>query len=277
MLHPYSGLNAVLTTKHEKLAHLSPAFTRIGVRVDSIEMDTDLLGTFAPEIPRTLSQRETVLAKARLGMAATGSKYGIATEASIGPDSLIPFLNSIVECVAWVDDLLGIEILNFYRSLDVVAISEEVFETSSIEAIITKGDFPNHGLIVYAPGYEIFKGIREVAALEEALRRSFASAQGKQVIIESDLRAHMSPSRQRAITHCAKQLVDRLESLCPECETPGFGVIEILRGLPCEECRNLNAVAVRGEVLGCAKCDFRVEKLNGKEGAAPVDCGFCNP
>lgn len=277
MAHPYAGIEAALTTKHKKGDWIAPAFNPLGVSIKSVELDTDQLGTFSPERPRTRSQRDTVIEKARLGMAKMGVSYGTASEASIGPDPLIPFLNSIVECMVWLDLTRGIEILNFTRSLDVIAVREEINESTPIEPILLKSDFPNHGLLVYAPGIEVFKGIRDEAALGAALERSFASARGGTIFIESDLRAHMSPSRQLIIAKCAAELVDRLSKLCPRCEVPGFGRIEILYGLPCEFCGGQVNGAVRGEVEGCTSCGLREERLSTKAVALAAQCNFCNP
>ncbi|MFU0507935.1 hypothetical protein [Pseudaminobacter sp. NGMCC 1.201702] len=58
-------------------------FDRLGLIVGTAPaLDTDVLGTFTGEIPRAGSTREAAIAKARLGMAATGLPRGIVSERS---------------------------------------------------------------------------------------------------------------------------------------------------------------------------------------------------
>lgn len=272
MRHPYDGATAALTTKHGKAAQIAPAFAALGVRVETVELDTDQFGTFSREIPRTGSQRDTAIAKARLGMAASQLRYGIASEATIGADPLVPFLNSTVEAIAWVDDELGFELVEFHRSLEIVVVHETITTENQLVEVLTRADFPNHGLIAYQDSGEVIKGICDQASLRAALERL-----GGAVTIESDLRASMSPSRQVAIAECATKLVARLRQLCKECSAPGFGPIENLLGLPCESCGNEVAGALRGELLGCANCGYRQERINERRSAPARECGYCNP
>lgn len=277
MRHPYQGKVARLTTKHGKAESIATAFERIGVAIETIELDTDALGTFTAEIPRLLPQRECAIQKARMGMAATGSKYGLASEASIGSDPLIPFLNSTVEAIAWIDDENGIELVEFHRSLEVVAIREEIRVGDEIGPILERADFPNHAVIVHGVESEIFKGIREREFLDMALAKSFARSKSGIAVIESDLRAHMSPSRRMAITACAEGLVSRLARLCPSCNLPGFGEIERTVGLPCEICGNEVIKATRSIISGCAVCDCREELELEFKLARAQSCDYCNP
>ena len=70
----FSGRRAALATMHGKEAAIAPAFRdRLGLVLETPQViDTDALGTFTGEIPRVGSMRKTAIAKARLGMAATG-------------------------------------------------------------------------------------------------------------------------------------------------------------------------------------------------------------
>ena len=206
-------------------------------------------------------------------MQATGLSHGIASEGSIGPDPIVPFLSSDIECLAWVDDELGIEIVEFYRSMEITAVQQRVVVGEDLSGLLSKADFPNHGLIVKS-GDQIIKGINSHQHLEQVMA-SFEN--GASIMIESDLRAHYSPSRQKNIQAVAKQLAQRLNELCKECGCPGFGVVGNIYGLDCEDCRNFNEKAVRGKLLGCAKCDYKVEKVNKRKFVAAADCQYCNP
>lgn len=268
-LHPYRHSAAAIATKHLKEQIIAPRFAQLEIALQVAPVDTDLLGTFTGEIERVGTPKEVALRKARLGMQATGLPYGIASEGSIGPDPMVPFLYSDIECLAWVDDLLGIEIVEFHRSMEIVAAHAVIDSGFDLEGFLKKADFPNHGLIVKSKA-GITKGITNPVDLEKALTNDAIS-------IESDLRSQFSPSRQKNIAVVAQQLVGRLAVLCKQCQNPGFGVVGNLYGLECVECKNCMEKAVRGKRLGCFKCDYREEIENEKMFVQPADCDYCNP
>jgi len=276
MSHPYRGVEAVITTQHAKEKLIAPALAPLGIELVHHNFNTDSLGTFSGEIPRTHSQRETAFKKARIGMEVTGMKYGIASEGSIVADPLVPLINSAIESIAWIDDVTGIEIIEFERGTEVVAVKTEVSSIDDLGDFLERADFPNHALIAYpaskkGPNY---KGLRELAALEDAIS---SITKVESAVIESDLRAHMSPSRSEVIQRCAEKLAVRLACLCSGCGTPGFGAIGSICGLSCEQCGEIVERAISGELRGCAKCEFREEKLNGKSGVSAAQCERCNP
>jgi hypothetical protein len=79
--HPYLHKKIVLTSKHEKLKLIKPAFNEnVGCDLFEIDLDTDQLGTFSGEIERIAPPIETAINKARLGMKETGSLIGIASK-----------------------------------------------------------------------------------------------------------------------------------------------------------------------------------------------------
>ena len=279
MPHPYNGINAVLTTKHFKQNLIEPTFKLLGVNVIHYDWDTDQLGTFSGEISRTLSQRDTVIKKARTGMIATNSEYGIASEGTIGPDPALSILNSTIEAVVWVDNVNSFELVEFERGLDIVAVKEQFKTTEEIDDFLTRADFPNHALIVYPEGAKepIYKGIREKEQLLAAIDECFARSRSGIALVESDLRAHMSPSRAAVITRCAEKLVSRLSVLCQSCSLPGFGQIGNLHGLDCEQCGDYVPTAIAGTILGCVKCDFKIENFNENTNTSAANCPACNP
>ena len=276
MSHPYRGIEAVITTQHSKEKLIAPALTALGIEIIHHRFDTDTLGTFSGEIPRTLPQRDTALKKARIGMDAIGIKYGLASEGSIGPDPIVPFINSAIESIAWIDDVNEIEIVEYERGTEVVATKIEVASFDALGDFLDRADFPNHALIAYSASKKgpIYKGLRDLVELERVVGELIRTGSA---IIESDLRAHMSPSRSEVIRRCAEKLAKRLQELCARCETPGFGVIANLYGLSCEECGEKVEQAVRGELQACAKCEYKEEKLNGKVSVSPAQCLRCNP
>ena len=95
--HPYQGITAALATKHAKEKVVAPVFASLGISLQVPDIDTDLLGTFSGEIERVGTPKEVALKKARMGMKASGLAYGAASEGSIGPDPVVPFLNSDIQ------------------------------------------------------------------------------------------------------------------------------------------------------------------------------------
>ena len=97
-----------MVTKHGKLAQLEPAFAQLPqwqlelAEVDNKVFDTDTFGTFNGEIPRTLSPKQTVIAKARAGAEMTGCDFAIASEGTIGPHPAFPFVTADHELLAFV-------------------------------------------------------------------------------------------------------------------------------------------------------------------------------
>ena len=279
--HPYARNRIVLTSKHEKLRLIKPAFDQIvGCELYEINLDTDQLGTFSGEIERSALPRETAIQKARLGMNATDSPLGIASEGSVGPDPLIPFIHSNIEHLVLVDDENEIVISEVYRSFEISVATVTVAPGIDINNFLQKADFPKHGLIV-RPNIEgktnCIKGISNLENLLDAIQISSKLSSDGLVVIESDLRAFHSPSRQKNIQEVAKLLATRVAQLCPECQIPGWGRVGYEKGLNCSECGLENPDAVRQERLGCAKCDhIQLGKVLAVA-LEPVNCEFCNP
>lgn len=275
--HPYRGVSAAFATKHLKEKVVAPVFASLGIEVMVPKIDTDLLGTFSGEIPRTGSPKEVVLKKAHMGISESGLSYAIASEGTIGPDPIIPFVVSDIECVAWVDTKRNIEIVEFYQSLEIVASNITFSKGDSLAEFIKSADFPNHSLIAKPESGvgKIYKGINNFEYLELAINELFKD--GEKIILENDLRANHSPSRQKNIAIVAQRLVDRLKVLCTKCQAPGWGVVGFLYGACCRECRRIEQKSVLGKILGCSSCDHKVEMENEKKFINPAECSFCNP
>lgn len=280
-IHPYFGQSVVLTTKHDKLRLIKPAFEElIGCEIIEVNLDTDTLGTFSGEIERVGSARDTAIQKARLGMRELGIPIGLASEGSVGPDPLIPFLNSDIEHLVLVDDQRNIIITEKFRSLDISVVSAKVSATDDLTDLIKKADFPSHRLIVRPNTVEkrdCIKGVGSLEELMEAIRRSSLTSPDGLVVVESDLRAMHSPTRQRNIEQAANALAHRVKHLCLSCNSPGWGRVGYEKGVCCSECGLLNPEALRQEILGCVSCDYqKLGQLIASE-LDPATCQWCNP
>ena len=87
---PYSGRRVALLTQHGKEGVIAPVLdAALGCRVERVNgFDTDLIGTFTRDIPRTGTQVEAARRKARIGMELSGLPRGLASEGAFGPDPM---------------------------------------------------------------------------------------------------------------------------------------------------------------------------------------------
>ena len=277
--HPYWGAKAVLTTKHRKGLQIAPAFSKhLNMEVEELNLDTDQLGTFSGEIERIGNAREAVIKKAELGISISGSTIGIASEGSIGVDPFIPFINSDIELIALVDQERSLTIIESLRSTEIIAHTLKISKETKLDNFLLKADFPNHNLIVRSEDKPVsfcVKGINNKKDLDQAIADGFKDF--PELVIENDLRAHCSPSRQKNISALAEKFALRLSHLCPECQAPGWGVISYKKGLPCQECGEISEEALAQEIQGCGRCEFTQVGKTLAESIDPAQCQLCNP
>ena len=274
-------MQALLTSKHQKLPLIAPHFQQsCGLLIVESALDTDCFGTFAGEVERVGTPLETAIKKARFGLENTDYSIGLASEGSIAPDHLIPFVQSDIEIMVLVDTHNDIVISEVHRSFDITAVSKTVNQNEDLSEFLNSADFPNHHLIVQpneSHNGPIYKGIETLSELKDVIALAAEASTDNQVHIQSDLRANHSPSRRKNISEAARLLASRVASLCPHCSTPGWGRTDYLRGLNCSACSVSLPNAIHREVLGCLKC---TETSLGKVIATDVDpanCPECNP
>jgi len=282
---PYRGRMAALATQHGKervVARPLRAALGLGVTVPA-NIDTDLLGTFTGDVKRTGTPREVAIRKARLGMSASGLPLGLASEGSFGPHPLIPYLSaSDYELMAFVDDEIGFILVDGILT-EVTNFGQRPARTvDDLTDFLLRARFPSHALIV-RPNEGLkpdlfFKGISDHAALAHAVRRCAAASADGLAHVETDMRAHVNPTRQTAIRQVAFRLARRLAALCPSCGTPGWGGTGVERGLPCKAC-GAPTELVKHEIFGCTRCDHKAVKP--RDDALPYAeenfCPCCNP
>jgi hypothetical protein len=273
-----------IATLHGKAGALAPAFDAAGIRlVEANGVDTDLLGTFTGEVPRTLSPLDAAIAKARLGMRATGLPVGVATEGSFGPDPVLGFLPLHREHIALVDDLRGIVVS------EVIATHATNFDGRTFGAgeqpdadDFARWQLPSHAVIVradpLADTVPLHKGLRDPEAVLRALDAARAASPSGRARIETDMRAHLNPTRMARIAELGERLVQRLASRCPACNGPGFGLADRRPGLACAGC-GLPTALTRVELHGCPACGMLEERprSDGLTAADPTHCDRCNP
>jgi len=274
----YNSRLVVMPTKHDKAKLVSKYFNEIlAMQVQEVFVDTDVFGTFSGEIDRVGTPLETAVKKARVGIETTGNPFALASEGSVGPDPVFRFINANIETMVFVDDELDVQIHETIKSNEILAFTTTTTK-NNLEEFLKKADFPNHALIVKPNnGQGAIKGIRDLVELEEAIKKSRDASSDGEAIIESDLRAMCSPSRQKNISAVALELVQRLSKTCTDCQTPGWGLKSFIRGVECSECGEFSADAIKQEVLGCFNCENTALGAVINVTLDPARCMSCNP
>jgi hypothetical protein len=267
-----------MPTKHDKARLVTKHFNEIlGMQVQEVVVDTDVFGTFSGEIERAGTPLETAIKKARVGIETTSKPFAIASEGSVGPDPIFGLVNANIETMVFVDDELGIQVHETIKSNEIVAFSTTTLKMD-LGIFLEKADFPNHALIVKPHhGTGSIKGVRTLQELEDAILKARDSSSDGEAIIESDLRAMCSPSRQKNISTVALKLVQRLSVTCPDCQTPGWGLKSYIRGVECSQCGDLSEDAINREIMGCFRCDYTALGAVINLTLDPARCMSCNP
>lgn len=282
---PYFGRVATLATMHGKEAAIAPIFReRLGLTVATAPaIETDALGTFTGEIARAGTIRDAALAKAKLGMVAAGASIGIASEGSYGPHPHIPFVAGGVEMMALVDDERGLVVTERLIEHNPVYAHIVTAQIERCSDFLTRVGFPDHALIVRAndahrDGRSVYKGVRTRTALAAAIADCASGSRDGRAFVQTDMRAHMNPTRMATLRRLAALLCDRIAAACPACSSPGYGRIGQDTGLPCRGC-GLPSGLIQRQVFGCSVCAHRETRArpDGRGNADPGECQHCNP
>jgi hypothetical protein len=275
----YYGSIACLATMHEKEHVIAPCFANelaMQLRVPSV--NTDVLGTFSGEVARSKNTIETAIEKARMGIAASGLSVGIANEGSFGPHPLMPLVYSDTELIVFVDDAKELVLHDVFVSYKTnfahIVLDKPIIDQAFLKSVC----FPSHGLIVKSSVIGVCKGIRDYEILEKTIKKSFAASPETTVQIETDMRAHMNPTRMKVIAKLAQQFAKRIATICPNCNMPGFGKLEVEKGLPCADCE-LPTHEIKNKYRVCSFCFYtkKIVRVHAPLFANPAQCAECNP
>lgn len=278
---PYAGLKASLLTKHGKESVISPQlFNSNGLDVMHISSyDTDQLGNFTRDIPRHGSQLDAVRKKARIGMELSDSMFGIASEGAFDNDPYTGMFPWNYELVILIDDRRKIEIIGFFGGRAQCS-SSQLSSWDELDAFLSLAKFTTHQLVIRPDDEnhpESRKGIKDIESLKEAFEWARSLSKNGNVFIENDLRAHTNPTRMANILMATQDLSRKMNSLCQDCESPGFWVTEIKKGLPCAYCEAPTNLPV-ANIWSCVKCDHKeAEMISNQTKADPSKCNYCNP
>lgn len=283
-MSPYRDRRASLATQHGKQSVIAAPFRRIlGIQIVTPPgLDTDALGTFSGEVERRGTPLEVCIAKARLGMAASGLPFGFANEGSFGPHPLVPFIPGGVEVMTFVDDENGLVISESLIAEKTNYGHREARSLNDIEDWLPLVGFPSHALIVRPKSPDrtgpAEKGLIDLDLLGAAIARAASRSEHGLALVEPDMRAHLNPTRMSSIRKLAIRLARRLATPCPICAAPGWGQTGTMKGLPCEDCTAPTGL-IQFRVFRCTSCSHSEEKPrpDGLQMASPQYCPECNP
>lgn len=271
----------VVATKHKKEHVLGPILEKeLGVFcIVSEKTDTDKLGTFSGEIERYDDPITTARNKCLMAIEETGCDLAIASEGTFGMHPEIFFLPANDELLFFLDKKNNLEIIVRELSTETNYCTHDIYSKEDLLVFAEKAGFPSHGLILKKEKKdfsEMTKGIVD----KEQLISSFEKLFNKHGVahVETDMRAMYNPTRMKVIEKAAHKLIKKINSRCPDCKTPGFGITTAKQGLPCELC-NTPTRSTISYVYACQKCPFVKEELfpHGKMKEEATYCDVCNP
>jgi len=277
----FNGRKLLIVTKHGKEKVIAPIVEQALCVIchTSSDFDTDLFGTFTGEIERSLDPLSTARNKCRAGMSMNNFDLAIASEGSFGPHPLLPFIPANEEILTFLDTKNQLEISVSVLSTDTNYDSVEVSTEQELLDFAKRVQFPSHKLIIRKSKEEcqdIIKGIGDWDQLLTAFQKQIFNYES--VCVETDMRAMNNPTRLAVIERAAKDLVNKINSRCPHCNMPGFGITKIIKGLPCSLCKTPTKSTLC-QVYTCLHCAYTTEKKypEYKTMEDPQYCDLCNP
>jgi len=278
---PYAHLRASLLTQHGKEKVICPEMLET-CHLEVLHVtgyDTDQLGTFTRDVARKGSQLDAARAKARKGMALSGAEIGIASEGSFTNDPFTGLLPWNLELILLIDDKRKIEIFGFSGAAAQNS-GKKISSWQELESFAAEAQFPSHHLVLrpdHEGDHDFFKGINSLEALKDAYNWAVKRSKTNRIHVENDLRAHANPTRMSNILKATKDLSKKMNSLCPQCPSPGFWISGIKKGLPCSACHAATELPL-AHIWSCLQCDHQnIEDIKTQITADPSKCNYCNP
>jgi hypothetical protein len=259
-----------MLTKHDKVRLIAPVLHQaMGIELIHTDgFDTDNLGSFAGEQPRIMTPAECALRKAALAAELTGEPLGLGSEGSFspGPYGLGTYNLELLCCVnvneGW--QVTG----RFYGPAAVQHWSIETL--AQLETALST--VPSEQKLLLQQHAILHKGL---SINDARLTGSTLLATGS-LTLSYDLRAHCCPERQQHIVLAAQDLVARLQSQCPQCNTPGFWPDKAIPGLPCQDCDSPTSLT-RLRQACCQRCHYTESQAVAQLYADAQYCPVCNP
>jgi hypothetical protein len=277
----FKGRSLIIATKHEKEKVIAPLLdSSLGViSFVNPDFDTDTLGTFSGEIEREQDPIATARKKCLLAMELSNCDLGIASEGSFGSHPSMFFASADDEFLIFIDKKNDLEIIARELSTETNFNGSEIKNEQELLDFADLVKFPSHGLILRTSKANNKNIIKDITNLEDLKKYfHFMFDNFKNVYAETDMRAMHNPSRMAVIETATKKLVDKINSCCPKCTTPGFSVTDAKKGLACGLCGSPTNSTL-SFIYSCQKCQFKKEEMypHQKTTEDPMYCDYCNP
>jgi hypothetical protein len=203
----------------------------------------------------------------------------IASEGSFGSHPSFYFLPADDEVVLLLDKKHDVFFSARELSIDTNFNAAEISTFEELIDFAKRSKFPTHGLILRKSKTScenIIKGITDWPVLKESFEKLIKGSSS--LFVETDMRAMHNPSRMKVISKAAEKLIETLKSTCPSCHFPGFSIVKMKEGLPCELCQ-FPTRSIISHIYTCQKCLETKEILypNQKMAEDPAFCDYCNP
>ena len=279
----FTNTKITFATNHAKSVAAVDAFkTILNTEVAELIIDSDRFGTFSGEVERDGSMLDALRAKIALAREVKRDGFILASEGSFSSAGGFGLIAQNIEMLMLSDSATGAEIIEQYITYETNYANEVIKTPSDLERFLAKISFGEHALVLYPAGIppkqHVAKGIVELGQGMRIFAEYSALSPTGAVIAMSDMRAHVNPTRMRAIKECCKLMAKRLHNSCPACSSGGFGIVSTVAGLPCEDCGAATSLAL-AEKHSCPFCAFIEEypRQDGKKLADPSCCQWCNP
>jgi hypothetical protein len=280
-LSMFAGRKIVIATQHKKETVIAPILEeslKVHCFADKLN-NTDELGTFSGEIERKLDPISAAREKCLKAMHANHCDIGVASEGSFGAHPSLFFMPADHEVLIFIDLSLNLEIIVHELSTETNFNGKEINSEKELLNFAQTCGFPSHALILRkskTEAVDIIKGIHNI----EDLKASFRALRSKYPVVyaETDMRAMHNPTRMLVIKKATLQLIQRIQSVCPKCNMPGFGITDTRKGLRCSLCGSPTQ-SILSTISVCSHCNYTQEQWypNGKQTEDPMYCDFCNP
>ncbi len=277
----FEGRRLIIATKHQKEQVIAPLLEEaIGVTcfVDE-SFDTDLLGTFSGEVEREQDPVTTARLKCLKAMELNNCDLGVASEGSFGAHPSMVFASADDEFLIFIDKKNDLEIIARELSTETNFNGKAIKSEKDLMDFAELVKFPSHALILKKSKEATEDMVKAITSFDD-LKDAFHTLLEKHqtVFAETDMRALYNPSRMLVIEAATKKLVAKIQSSCPECHMPGFGVSDLKKGLPCDLCGSPTQSTL-SLIYTCQKCHYTNEELypNNKKVEDPMYCDCCNP
>jgi hypothetical protein len=240
-------------------------------------LNTDVFGTFTGETERTNSPLETARQKCLAAFNLTGIDLVLASEGSFGTHPHYGFVPCDEEILLLKDFKHDLEIYTYHLSTATNFSSAEVKTLASAKEFLSQIGFPEHAVILKVPSTSIVhKGLIDMTIFESVFLSLIELHPF--LILETDMRAHLNPTRRSVIREATHGLLKKIQSNCPQCNTPGYCITKVVAGLPCGAC-HFPTRSILKQVYQCQKCAYGEEKMypRGIMVEDPMYCDACNP